>query len=106
TALRNTYGIIGMMVRDSSAIENAGDGILLSTGGAATGNVSSFNGGVGINAPFSTVTGNTLFVNRGGAISGSCPSVIANNTIVSPQAVPINMEHSGCALLNNATVQN
>ncbi len=69
SALRNNYGLLGLIIRDSSALQNAADGIVVQSGGSASGNVSSQNGGAGIYAPYATVTGNTLFLNRGAAIA-------------------------------------
>ena len=48
-----SFGIIASTVRDCTSSENLGDGIILdgSTGGIATGNISSFNGGYGIFRP-------------------------------------------------------
>jgi len=103
TASRNGgIGLIGLIIRDSSALQNATDGIVIDAGGVASGNVSSFNGGTGIFAQYATVTGNTLFLNRGAAISGYCPSVISGNNIVSLDAPNFDLKQAGCVMTNNA----
>jgi hypothetical protein len=104
SAVQNgSFGIIATTVRDSTATENAGDGILLDIGGVATGNVSSFNGGFGIFVPFGTATGNTLFVNKSFGISATCPSSIVGNTVASNEGGGVEMKQDGCVAANNAT---
>ena len=99
-----SFGIIAGTVRDSTSQENVGDGIILDgSGGIAAGNVSSFNDGYGIAAPYSTVTGNTAFLNKSFGISVSCPSSVVANTIVSADAGSIETHGAGCVLMNNAT---
>jgi len=104
-AMQNgSFGIVAYTVRDSTAQQNLGDGILLNgTGGVASGNVSSFNGGYGIGAPYSTVTGNTVIGNKSFGISVFCPSVIVGNTIFSNDAGSIDTSKAGCVQANNAT---
>jgi hypothetical protein len=97
-----SFGIIGNLVRDSTAVENLGDGILLDAGGVATGNVSSSNGGFGIFAPYSTAKGNTAFVNKSFGISAFCPSAIVGNTIVTTDAGGgIDTQGMGCVVNDN-----
>ena len=98
-----SFGIIGATVRDCTALQNVGDGILLDSGGVAAGNVSSFNGGYGVAVPFGTATGNTLFLNQSFGISAFCPSSIVGNTIVASEAATIETNRPGCVLANNAT---
>src|SRR5262249_25792191 len=64
TATQNgSFGILATAVKGSTSSENAADGIILNgEGGVAVGNVSSSNGGVGIVAPYGTVTNNSLFL--------------------------------------------
>jgi hypothetical protein len=104
-AIQNgSFGIIALIVRDSTSIKNLGDGIILDgSGGVATGNVSSFNGGYGISAPFGTAAGNTMFLNTSFGISALCPASIVGNTIVATGADTIETMGAGCVLANNAT---
>jgi hypothetical protein len=103
-AIQNgSLGIIGNTVRDSSAVQNFGDGILLQPGGVATGNVSSTNGGYGIALPYGTATGNTLFLNKSFGISAICPSSMVGNTIVSGESLNVETTGDGCVQANNAT---
>lgn len=98
-----SFGIIGTTVRDSTALQNLGDGIILATGGVATGNSSSDNGGYGLYVQGGTATGNTLFFNKSFGISALCPSSIVGNTIVASGPGSIETSHAGCVLANNAT---
>ena len=99
-----SFGIIATTVRDSTVVQNLGDGIILDvSGGVATGNVSSFNGGFGIYVPYGTASGNTAFLNRSTGISALCPSSIIGNTVVSNQSRSIETDRDGCVLANNAT---
>ena len=75
-------GIIGLNARDSSAVQNAGDGIIVDGGGVAIGNVSSSNGGLGMAVMNGTATGNTVFVNKLFGIQANCPSALIGNTVV------------------------
>jgi hypothetical protein len=106
-AMQNgSFGIVATTVRNSTAQQNLGDGILLNgTGGVASGNVSSFNGGYGIGAPYSTVTGNTVIGNKGFGISVFCPSAIRGNTIFSNEAGNIDASKTGCVQTDNALRQ-
>jgi hypothetical protein len=101
--LNGSFGIIGLTVRDSSAVENAGDGILLQSGGVATGNSSSSNGGVGLVVANATATGNTLFVNNLFGILANCPSAIIGNTIVGNSGGSVSIQGTGCVQADNAT---
>jgi len=105
TATQNgSFGIIGTTVRDSTSLENAGDGILISAeSGVASGNVSSSNGGVGIAVQFGTAIGNTTFINKLFGISASCPSTVVNNTVISLDGNNIETRSAGCVLANNST---
>ena len=104
SAIENgSFGIFAVAVRESSALQNAGDGILLDAGGVATGNVASSNGGFGIFVPFGTATGNTAFINKSFGISASCPSAIVGNTIVTGDHQSLETKGDGCVLANNAT---
>jgi len=107
SAMQNgSFGIAAFTVRDSTAQQNLGDGILLNgTGGVASGNVSAFNGGYGIGAPYSTITRNTVFGNKGFGISVFCPSAILGNTIFSNEAGNIDASKTGCVQANNALRQ-
>jgi len=98
-------GIFAITVRDSTAVQNLGDGILLDgSGGVATGNIASFNGKHGILAPNGTVTNNTVVRNMSFGISSLCPSVIVGNTVVSNAGGSIETTGSEvCAVSNNAT---
>jgi hypothetical protein len=104
-AIQNgNFGIIATTVRDCTATQNYGEGIILGEGGGvATGNVSSFNGGHGIAVPFGTATGNTLFLNKAFGISAFCPSSIIGNTIVSNELGSIETNRAGCVQVDNAT---
>ncbi len=99
-----SFGIYALSVRDSSALQNAGDGILLDANGAvAAGNVSSFNGGYGIFVPFGTATGNTTFLNKSFGISAFCPAAIVGNTIVTGVHQSLETKGDGCVVANNAS---
>ncbi len=99
-----SFGIIGDIIRDSTVLQNGGDGIILGVnGGVATGNVSSFNGGFGIAVQFGTATGNTLFLNQGSGISASCPSSVVGNTIVTNGPASVETSRDGCAVANNGS---
>ena len=98
------FGIIALSVRDSTAFQNAGDGVILeANGGVATGNVSSQNVGSGIIVQGGTATGNTVFLNQGAGITALCPSSLVGNTIVVSGTATIETHGDGCALANNAT---
>jgi hypothetical protein len=99
-----SFGIIATRVRDCIVLQNVGDGIVLDgSGGVATGNTSSFNGGYGIYAPFATATGNSTFLNKYFGISANCPASIIGNTIVGGDAGSIETKGTGCVLANNST---
>ena len=99
-----SFGMIATMVRDSSALENVGDGIILDiSGGVATGNVSSLNGGFGIYVPFGTATNNTLFLNTSLKISATYPNIVTNNTIINSDASAIQTNKTDCITANNTT---
>ncbi len=104
-AIQNgSFGIVARTVRDSTSLENVGNGIIIDVGGGiASGNVSSFNGGVGIVALFSTATNNTTYLNNLFGISASCPSTIVGNTVISGATATIETRGTGCVLANNAT---
>lgn len=105
TAVQNgSFGIIAMTVRDSTSMQNAGDGIILNgSGGVATGNISSLNGGVGIAGFWSSATNNAMFLNKGVGILATCPSAIMGNTIVAIESGAIETRGDGCVQVNNAT---
>jgi hypothetical protein len=97
--------VLAIIVRDSMAVNNARDGIDLDgRGGVAIGDVSSFNGGVGILSQNGTVTGNTITLNTGAGVSAICPSSIVNNTVVQNKGGSINAppDDGNCVLANNA----
>jgi len=97
-----SFGIIAATIRDCTALQNAGDGIILSVnGGAATGNISSLNGGLGMAVQLGTATANTSFLNQAAGISALCPSSIVGNTIVTNGPASIETSGDGCALANN-----
>lgn len=97
-----SFGIIADTVRDSTAQQNSGDGIILGiNGGVATGNVSALNGGFGMAVQFGTASSNTLFLNQAAGISASCPSSLVSNTIVTNGPASIKTSGDGCALANN-----
>lgn len=99
-----SFGIIATTIRDSTALQNVGDGIILAANaGVATGNVSSFNGGHGIALQLGTATTNTFFLNQQGGISALCPSSIVGNTVVTNGPAGIETSGEGCALANNGT---
>ncbi len=99
-----SFGIVADTVRDSTAQENSGDGIILGhNGGVATGNVSALNGGFGLAVQFGTASGNTLFLNQSAGISALCPSSLVDNTIATNGSVSIKTSGDGCALANNGT---
>jgi len=101
-----SFGIIANIVRDSTSSQNIGDGIILGvvgpSGGVATGNVSSQNGGFGIALQLGTATGNTVFLNSSTGISALCPSAIVGNTIVTNGTTAIKTDGDGCTVANNA----
>ena len=88
-------------MRDSTVLQNLGDGILLDAGGVAAGNVASRIGGYGIFVPYGTAAGNTAFWNKSFGISAFCPSGIAGNTIVDGGG-GIESKGDGCVLGTNA----
>jgi hypothetical protein len=76
-------GILAIIVSNSEAASNTGDGIDLDArGGVALNVVSSDNGKNGITVANGSVTGSTVTLNKGAGISAVCPSAILNNTIV------------------------
>jgi hypothetical protein len=96
-------GILALIVRDSEAASNVGDGIIADgRGGVVIGVVSSNNGGRGIVAQNASVTGSTSTLNKGAGLQAICPSAILNNTIVA-NASSILTEEQGCVLENNGT---
>ena len=101
--LNASFGIIGLNVRASSAVLNGGDGIIVSSGGVAAGNVSSSNGGLGMAVLNGTATGNTIFVNQLFGIHANCPSALIGNTIVGNSGGSIDAQGTGCVQANNAT---
>jgi hypothetical protein len=101
--MNGSFGIIGLNVRDSSAVQNAGDGIIVDGGGVATGNVSSSNGGLGMAVMNGTATGNTIFVNNLFGIQANCPSALIGNTVVGNNGGSIDAQGTGCVQANNAT---
>jgi hypothetical protein len=107
TANQNgSFGILAFTVRDSAASENTEDGIILNSGGGiASGNVSSVNGGYGISAPYATISGNSVFLNKLFGIAAQCPSNIVGNTVVSSDGSNFQTLGTDCVLVNNATRQ-
>jgi hypothetical protein len=106
TATENgMLGIFGLIVRGSIAFSNVGDGITIdASGGVAIGNVSSFNGGRGMNVPNGSVTGNSLVKNGGVQLQAVCPSSIIGNMLVSSDATPtIQTTQNGCVMANNSS---
>jgi hypothetical protein len=101
--MNGTFGIIGLNVRDSSAVQNAGDGIIVDAGGLATGNISSSNGGLGMAVMNGTATGNSIFVNKLFGIQANCPSALIGNTVVGNNGGSIDAQGTGCVQANNAT---
>ena len=102
--LNGGFGIFAIMVRGSYMSDNHGVGLQLDgSGGVAEDNISSFNGSHGISAPNGTVVNNTFVRNVEFGISALCPSVIANNTVVSNTAGSITTSLTGCVLANNGT---
>jgi len=99
------FGIIGTIVRGSSARGNLGDGILTDAGGLVTGNISSENGGYGIVVFFGTASGNSMFVNKGSGLFANCPSTVIGNTISSVDQHNIETTGNGCVVVNNAVRQ-
>jgi len=101
-----SFGIIANTVRDSTSSQNVGDGIILGvvgpSGGVASGNVSSQNGGFGIALQLGTATGNTVFLNTSAGISALCPSAIVGNTIVTNGPAAIKTDGDGCTAVSNA----
>jgi len=96
------FGIIGNMVRDSNTSLNGGEGIILNPGGVASSNVVSLNNGMGIVAPYATVTSNSLFANKLAGISAICPSTIVGNTIATLSDSLFDLQGGGCVQSNNA----
>ena len=97
------FGIFAITVRDSTALQNVGDGIILDgSGGVGTGNISSSNGARGMFVPNGTATGNTLNLNRGLGLATTCPSVIIGNTIVANAGGTIETNLADCVISNNA----
>jgi hypothetical protein len=96
-----TTGIIALIVRGSTVRENRGTGIFIRTGGSASGNLSSFNGGDGITATKAALTGNTTTNNGGFGISITCPGVVIGNAAL--DNAQGNFKVTGaCTLANNA----
>lgn len=100
-----TFGILAITVRECTAVDNIGDGIVLDgSGGVGISNIASFNGGRGIVSQNATVTGNTIVRNGSFGISAICPSTIVGNTIIGNTLGTINPDaQPGCVLVNNAT---
>jgi hypothetical protein len=104
TTLNGSFGVLAIVVRDSIATDNHGNGIVLDgSGGVGTGNIASFNGTNGILAPNGTVAHNTVVRNASFGISATCPSSIIENTVVSNTLGSIQTNPAGCVLSNNAT---
>jgi hypothetical protein len=103
--LNGSFGILAVVVRGCNVTDNHNEGIVLDASGAvANGNIASFNGSHGILAPNGTVTGNTMVRNVRFGVSATCPSVIADNTIVSNTQGSIQQTNlEACAVSNNAT---
>jgi len=97
-----SFGIVGEIVRNSTASENLGDGIIIDAGGVASNNVSSSNGGYGIFVQFGTANGNSSFVNKQFGLSALCPSSLVGNTSVALGGVGIETKGAGCVQANNA----
>lgn len=98
-----SFGILAITVRDCTATDNTGDGIVLDgSGGVGTGNIASFNGGRGMFVPNGTAANNTIVRNNSFGISTTCPSSIVGNTIVSNTLGTIDTNRDGCVLANNA----
>jgi hypothetical protein len=96
-------GILAIIVSNSEAASNTGDGIDLDArGGVALNVVSSDNGKNGITVANGSVTGSTVTLNKGAGISAVCPSAILNNTIVT-NATSIQTTQPGCVFQNNGT---
>jgi hypothetical protein len=96
-------GILALIVNNSEAAFNVADGIVLDgRGGVALADVSSDNGGNGIDAENASVTGSTITLNKGIGINAVCPSAILNNTIVA-NTTSIQTDRPGCVLENNGT---
>jgi hypothetical protein len=97
-------GFRALVVRDSISVNNRRFGILIrSGGGAATGDIASFNGNDGISAANSRVIGNTVVSNMSTGNSALCPSNISDNTVVNNGGNSIETTQSGCVVINNAT---
>jgi hypothetical protein len=103
--LNGSFGVLAVIVRGCDVTDNHSEGIVVdASGGVADGNIASFNGRNGILAPNASVTGNTIVRNTLFGVSATCPSVIANNTIVSNTQGSIQQTNlEACAVSNNAT---
>ncbi|MFN7993371.1 MAG: right-handed parallel beta-helix repeat-containing protein [Bryobacteraceae bacterium] len=99
-----SFGFLATSVRNSTSSQNGGDGIILNgQGGVASSNLSSFNAGYGIWAPYGTIMGNSVFLNSQSGILVHCPASIIANTVVSSNADNVRTNGSGCIILNGTS---
>jgi hypothetical protein len=99
-----TFGIFAVSIHNSTSVNNHGNGITVdASGGVATGNVSSFNGGLGFLLPNGTMIGNTAVRNVGFGISATCPAVMVDNIVVSNAEGTIQTNGAGCITTDNGT---
>jgi hypothetical protein len=99
-------GIFADTVRDSSALNNTSDGMVIDArGGISTGNIATFNGGNGMNLPNGTAIGNTIVRNGLFGIVTRCPAVISSNSIINNTGGSIDIQQGNdCAIVNNSTL--
>lgn len=93
--------IAAWMVRGSMAIANSNIGIVVHSGGVASGNVSVYNDGSGMRADFSTLTGNTVNENGGFGVESLCPGVLDGNTATRNRNANI-ATNGACVLTGNS----
>lgn len=98
--LNGGSGIIGWIVRSSTAESNGTGGIFIRNGGVATGNAAEANGADGITMTNATLNGNTANNNKGFGISATCPGVIVSNTTMGNQSGSLRAT-GVCTLANN-----
>ena len=89
------------IVRGNNASGNGNIGISVSTG-VVSDNHANHNGNGGIDAAYSTVSNNTALGNGGYGIQATCPSSIVGNTLPFNQGGALILNGSGCVDSNNA----
>jgi hypothetical protein len=97
-------GVLALIVRETTAVTNVLDGIILDgRGGVGIGDFANFNGGRGFVPQNGSLIDSTATRNTGFGVAAICPSSIVNNTIVSNTGGSISTNDGTCVLANNAT---